>query len=314
MSDPAAELKGIVKELRAISAVLDATPTPELVRPIVPYKQVTEELVYWTIRIYAYSILCQFREMLRSALSSYDADQVPPVFLCARAMWEMAAHAYYVKKHCFQYMDKKDWQATWDLMLGINQGSRHMKEKQHKAKAADKANKKIKNGFDCKDCDASFATASEFTDHIRVCPVNPLRNAAGAAAATAALEIPEGPHIAKVMACFNEYFRSEEDKNPTQATENYSYLSEFCHPNSFAFTNHIDMDKAGADCGEVKVVFLKPDKQASIQVMPDMFYACMPLLFSMDELLQRIGDKGFSKAAYEYGRIAGPAEPASSSV
>jgi len=38
----------------------------------------------------------------------------------------MAAHAYYVKKHCFQYMDKKDWLATWDLMLSINQGSRHM--------------------------------------------------------------------------------------------------------------------------------------------------------------------------------------------
>jgi len=126
MPDPAAKLKRIVEELRAISAALDATPTPELVRPKVPCKQVTEELVHWTMRVYAYSILCQFREMLRSALSSYDADPVPPVFLCARAMWEMAAHAYYVKKHCFQYMDKKDWQATWDLMLGINQGSRHM--------------------------------------------------------------------------------------------------------------------------------------------------------------------------------------------
>jgi len=126
MPDPAAKLKRIVEELRAISAALDATPTPELVRPKVPCKQVTEELVHWTMRVYAYSILCQFREMLRSALSSYDADPVPPVFLCARATWEMAAHAYSVKKHCFQYMDKKDWQATWDLMLGINQGSRHM--------------------------------------------------------------------------------------------------------------------------------------------------------------------------------------------
>ena len=44
--------------------------------------------------------------------------------------------------------------------------------------------------------------------------------------------------------------------------------------------------------------------------MPDMLYACMPVLFSMDELLRRIGDNGLSKAAYEYGTIAGPAEPA----
>src|SRR5579862_4779553 len=136
MPDPEVELKRMVEELRAISAVLDATETPPLVRPDVPYKQVTEELVHWTIRVYAYSILIQFREMLRSALHLYDADHVPAVFLCTRAMWEMAAHSYYVKKHCFQHMDKKDWQAMWDFMLGINHSSRHMKEKQSKAAAA----------------------------------------------------------------------------------------------------------------------------------------------------------------------------------
>ena len=42
-----------MEELRAISAMLDYTPTPELVRPKVPYKQVTEELVHWAIRTYA---------------------------------------------------------------------------------------------------------------------------------------------------------------------------------------------------------------------------------------------------------------------
>jgi hypothetical protein len=127
-------------------------------------------------------------------------------------------------------------------------------------------------------------------------------------------ELPEGPHIAKVMASFNEYFRSEHDKDPNRATENYSFLSEFCHPNSFAFTNHIDMDKAGTQTGDVKVVFLKPDKEACIQVMPDILFACMPVLFCMDELPRSIGDNGFSKAAYEYGKIVGPAEPASSSA
>ena len=109
----------------------------------------------------------------------------------------MAAHAYYVKKHCLQYMDKEDWQATWDLMFEVNQGSRYMKEKQ----------------------DEKGSVANE--------------------AAAFVGELPEGPHIKKVMNCFNEYFQGEEKG----ATSNYSFLSEFCHPNSFAFTNHIDMGR-----------------------------------------------------------------------
>jgi len=265
MPDPEVELKRMVEELRAISAVLDATETPPLVRPDVPYKQVTEELVHWTIRVYAYSILSQFREMLRSALHLYDADHVPAVFLCTRAMWEMAAHSYYVKKHCFQHMDKKDWQAMWDFMLGINHSSRHMKEKQSKAAAA------------------------------------------GAAVADGVVEeIPEGPHIAKVMACFNEYFGS----GSTEATKNYSFLSEFCHPNSFAFTNHFEVEEPRAGTNSAKVTFIKPGKDVCIQVIPDVLYACMPVLFSMDGLLRNIGDEGLSKASYEYGRIVGPPEPA----
>jgi len=196
-----AELKRMVDELRAISAVLDATEIPPLVRPDVPYKQVTEELAHWAIRVYAYSILSQFREMLCSALHLYDADHVPAVFLCARAMWEMAAHSYYVKKHCSQHMDKKDWQATWDFMWRINQGSRHMKEKQKKAAAVGAAN-----------------------------------------AAATVVQLPEGPHISKVMACFNEVFGS----GSTEAADNYIFLSEFCHPSSFAFTNHLEVEEPKA--------------------------------------------------------------------
>lgn len=263
---PEAELKRLVEELRAISAELNATEAPALVRPDVPYKQVTEELVHWTIRVYAYSILSQFREMLGSALHLYDADRVPAVFLCARAMWEMAAHSYYVKKHCFQHMEKKDWQAMWDFMLGINQGSRHMKEKQKRAESA--------------------GTAS--------------------AAAAVVEQLPEGPHIAKVMACFNEYYGS----GSTEATKNYSFLSEFCHPNSFAFTNHLEVEEPKAWTASAKVTFIKPGRDVCIQVMPDMLFACMPVLFSLDELLRRIGDNGLSKAAYQFGRIAGPPEPA----
>jgi hypothetical protein len=76
--DPFSELKRIVQELRATLVVLDAIQTPDLLRSDVPHGQpVTEELAHWSIRVHAYSILCQFREMLRSTLLLYDAGQVP---------------------------------------------------------------------------------------------------------------------------------------------------------------------------------------------------------------------------------------------
>src|SRR5690242_20724232 len=98
--DAATELARTVKELGAVRQALDAIQTPKLLRPNISHAQpVTQELAYWSLRVYAYSILSQFREMLRSTLMLQEAGQVPAVFLCCRALFEMAAHAYYVKKH-----------------------------------------------------------------------------------------------------------------------------------------------------------------------------------------------------------------------
>ncbi len=251
--DPATELRRTVYELHAVLSALDTIQTPELIRPDVPHGQpVTQELAYWSLRVYAYSILSQFREMLRSTLMLQDQGHVPAVFLCCRALFEMAAHAYYVKKHAFQHLDKKDYQAVWDFMLGINQGSRYMREKQK-------------------------AGAFPHKTH----------------------EIEEGPHIAKIIACFNEYFL---ERGKKEATENYSFLSEFCHPNSFAFTNHIEVEEPQTGVA-ARVTFSKPAPETSIQVLPDALYSCMPLLFCMDELLIRMNDTGFDKACQEFLRI-----------
>jgi hypothetical protein len=246
------ELSLVVEQLQATLKVLDRMQAPELVRPNIPQgAPVTEELAYWATRIYAYSILCQFREMLRSALFLYEAGQVPAVFLCCRSMFEMAAHAYYVKKHTFQHLDKKDCKATWEFLFGINQGSRHMRERQK-------------------------------------------------ASGDSGPEIVEGPHIAKVIACFDEYFYEQRKDKP--ATQNYSFISEFCHPNSFAFTNHLEF-KEPKEGVSVRVTFSKPTTDICIQVLPDALFSCMPLLLSMDELLRRIGDKGFSEAVHEFAKI-----------
>ncbi len=249
--DAAGELKKIVEELRATVVALDAIQTPELVRPDLPGgKPVTEELAHWSIRIYAYSILCQFREMLRSTLLLFDAGEVPAVFLCCRALFEMGAHAYYVKKHAFQHLDKKDFEATWKFLVDINAGSRYIREKQEALGA------------------------------------NP--------------PFGESPHIAKVIACFNEYF--EEARKEKPATDDYSFLSEFCHPNSFAFTTHIDWQEPKSGVA-IRVKFAKPSPEICIQALPSALISCMALLTSTDKLLSRTGDQAFAKAAGEFAKI-----------
>jgi len=245
---PQNELDRVVIGIRETLKLLAAVKPPELARPRVPYQGApTQELCHWAIRVYVYSILCQFREVLDSSVFLYDAGHVPAVFLCCRSLFEMAAHSYYVRKHAEQHLKKSDYAATWNFMLEINQGSRYMKEK---------------------------------GDDRGVPP----------------MELVEGPHIAKVINCFDEYFR---DHGQNVARENYSFLSEFCHPNSFTFTNHLDFVRQEEG---VVVTFGKPATEICVQALPDAWFSCMPLLVSADKLLSTTGDKTLSGVIEEFGR------------
>ena len=116
----------------------------------------------------------------------FDSGHVPVLLLCCRSLFEMAAHSYFTKKWATDHLKKKNYDAAWKFMLGINHGSRYMKEKYEKLPP---------------------------------------------------IELMEGAHIGKVINGFNEYFKEHGDN---EAREKYSFLSEFCDPGSFAFTNHID--------------------------------------------------------------------------
>ena len=200
----AEELARLVSEIRETFQITLAVQTPTLPRPKVAQgAPATEELAKWSMRVYAYSLLCQFREVLDSTLLLFDSGHVPAVFLCCRSLFEMAAHSYYTKKWAVDHLRKKNYDAAWDFMLGINQGSRYMKDKYKKLPP---------------------------------------------------IELVEGPRIGAMINTFNEYF-NEHGNN--EAWERYSFLSEFCHPDSFAFTNHIDStekkddvaDRRGSDRG-----------------------------------------------------------------
>jgi hypothetical protein len=250
--DIAAELKKDSDHLKAILSELDKIQTPELVRPDVPHGQpATEELVKWASQVYVYSIACHFREILRSALTLYDAGQVAAVFLCVRALFEMAAHIYYVKKHVFQHLDNKDYDAAWKFMVKVNAGSRYMKEKY-----GEKLNGEI--------------------------------------------ELEESPQIQKAVAAFNECFK--EQKNA--ASEEYSFLSEFSHPNSFAFTNHIDWKEAGKP--QMKIAFTRPDTEMLIQAIPSAVMSSMTVLLHGHEFLRRLNDNSLEQPLHEAEKITRP--------
>lgn len=231
--DPDDVVKRSINELTFFSQKLDAIAMPELVRPAVPPDAPpTDELVAWAIRVYFYSALCQFREILRATLLLSNHDLVSAVFPCCRLLLELAAHAYYVKKHVQQHLKAKDLKLSWDFLFEVNLGSRDMRERQ-----------KMQGGQP---------------------------------------PYPEGPHIAKVMACFNEYF--PDGHKEKQATETYSSLSEFCHPNCAAFINHFEWE---TDIRNMPTVaFGRPSKNLLTLCLPAASMAAVSFLASTAELAE----------------------------
>jgi hypothetical protein len=255
--NPFSDTTKVATELRETLTALDAVHTPDLPKPAGSQGQpASKELAYWAVRVYGYSILCQFREMLRSALTLFDTGQFPAVFLCVRAMFEMGAHAYYVKKHVFQHLANNDFEGTWQFLVSVNGSSRHANEQRRAAGVANPA------------------------------------------------EIREGPHIAKVIACVNELFpRARRNRSERPATDQYSLLSEYCHPNGFAFVNHIQYEKQ--DSGMV-VKFVKPSSDVCAEVLPDALFSCMTLLSSTARLMRRAGDSSLGGAYLQFIHITDP--------
>jgi hypothetical protein len=208
------------------------------VRPPVPHGEpVTHELLTWAVKVYFYSAFCQFRELLRATLLLVDADHVSAVFFCCRGLFELTAHAYYVKKHVLQYLDANNLELAWQFLFDINLGSRDMREKQKKDQSSEP-------------------------------------------------DYPEGPHIAKVMNCFNEYFPNRQKEK--QATKTYSSLSEFSHPNSFAFINHFEWETDLRDMHKVR--FGRPSKNLLALCLPAGAIAVTTFLQSGGKLVGALGD------------------------
>jgi hypothetical protein len=237
-------------DLRIALEIMDRIDPPELPRPKTDDDRKTAELIGWSIRVYSFGAFCQFREILRSTLTLMRSQQVPVVFLCCRGLFELSAHAYYVKEKLIKQIDKKDWGAAWELLLKVNFGSRY-RHKREKVLEGEPA-------------------------------------------------YPNGIHIYDALKVFNEYF--PDGVKLKTAEESHDYLSEFCHPNSDAFTSHFEW---GETLNNSVVKFAKPDPELMMLGLPDAAIACSAFLHSAGELLARVGERALLAAFEEFHERSG---------
>jgi hypothetical protein len=110
--------------LRIAEASLEELKFPPLVRPNIPFDSApTKDLVDWTIQLYSFSFLSQFRALLRGVIPLIESRNIPTLRIIVRALFELGAHSYYVKKHVKQHLEAKNLEATWKFLIPVGTSS-----------------------------------------------------------------------------------------------------------------------------------------------------------------------------------------------
>jgi hypothetical protein len=168
--------------IRDIAQTLNQFSFPELKRPRVPAgAPATPELVAWAAKVYCFSWTRHLCTLLEGTVTVLESGNNQSARVLARSIYELGAHAYYVKKHLKQHIQEAKFSAAWEFLTPIATGSRYMNEQ--------------------------IPEESEL--------------------------FPAPAHISKAIKCFSEVM-------PQSAQDDYSYLSEFCHPNVLAFFQYYE--------------------------------------------------------------------------
>ena len=110
--------------LRIAEASLEELEFPPLVRPNVPFDSApTKDLVDWTIQLYSFSFLSQFRALLRGVIPLIEARNIPALRIIVRALFELGAHSYYVKQRVKKHLQEKSLGATWTFLIPVGTSS-----------------------------------------------------------------------------------------------------------------------------------------------------------------------------------------------
>jgi len=229
------EMEQAVAQIRRAAEGLSKLTFPSLLHPQpAPDGAPTCDLVNFAVRVYCYSLLSHFREMLRSYLFLGENGHIPAAFVVCRCLFEMGAHAYYVHKHVTQHMDGAELEAAWKFLFEINMGSRYMQEEYGEVKDW-----------------PPFSAPRE---------------------------------IAKVIRCFDEWT----GRNGQAVTE-YSFLSEFAHPNMAAFQHYYEIKRGPS--GSIRADFSSSFSAAPIPYIS--FSLTSALRFTL-KLLERTSEPDVS--------------------
>jgi len=110
--------------LRLAGAGLEELKFPPLVRPDVPLDSApTKDLIDWAVQLYSFSLLSQLRAVLRGVISVIETHNIPALRIMVRALFEMGAHSYYVKKHVKQHLEADHLEAPWEFLLPLGTSS-----------------------------------------------------------------------------------------------------------------------------------------------------------------------------------------------
>jgi len=185
--------------------------------PNPPSEPPTQELVSWGVKVYCFSWMRHMSTLVNGIVILKDAGNMPSARIVARSVFELGAHAHYVKKHLKQHLDSKNVNSAWSFLTPIGTGSRYVNE-QHPEQSG---------------------------------------------------MFPLPSHISKVVGCFGEVMPS--------SNEAYSFLSEFCHPNMFAFSQYYRWPNP------FEVQFVDHDTQG---VFGSAAAACLQGLLAIKEMLR----------------------------
>jgi len=119
-----------VSMLRLTADHLKKITFPQLMRPVRggPNAPPTVELIQWAIRAYCFPWVRHINALINGIVVLIDSDYKAAVRILGRSSFEFCAHAYYVKKHLKQHLDRKDLDAGWRFLLPIGTGSRYISE------------------------------------------------------------------------------------------------------------------------------------------------------------------------------------------
>lgn len=191
-------------------------------------------------KLYCFSMLSHFRELLNSLIVLSKAGHVPAVFILARCLYEIGAHYYYVQKHFKQYRNAKNAKEGWKFMESINMGSLYMKQK------------------------GATSSSGPF--------LNPR-------------------DIGKIIRCFGEW---PDKKRKGDAYEDYSYLSEFTHPNMAALSHYYKLEPNHAQ-RKAFAKLVDPPREGDTLPLPQVTIAVAATLSNLRNLSNALGEQDLAK-------------------